>query len=42
MVGGHERTEAQFRDLLAGAGFSLTRVVPTASPTCVIEGVAEE
>jgi SAM-dependent methyltransferase len=41
MVGGHERTEAQFRDLLAGAGFRLTRIVPTASPTCVIEAVAE-
>ena len=26
-----ERTEAQFRDLLAGAGFDLRRVVPTAS-----------
>ena len=41
MVGGHERTEDQFRDLLAGAGFRMTRIVPTASPTCVIEGVAE-
>lgn len=41
MVGGHERTEAQFRDLLAGAGFRLARIVPTASPTCVIEGIAE-
>jgi hypothetical protein len=27
-----ERTEAQFRDLLAGAGFELRRVVPTGSP----------
>jgi hypothetical protein len=27
-----ERTEAQFRDLLAGAGLHLRRVVPTASP----------
>ena len=27
-----ERTEAQFRDLLAGAGFDLRRVVPTGSP----------
>jgi hypothetical protein len=26
-----ERTEAQFRRLLAGAGFELRRVVPTAS-----------
>ena len=28
MLGGRERTEAEFRALLAGAGFSLTRVVP--------------
>lgn len=42
MAGGLERTEAQFRDLLAGAGFRLTRIIPTASPTCVIEGVAAE
>jgi hypothetical protein len=42
MVGGRERTEAQFRDLMAGAGFRLTRIVPTASPTCVIEGPAAE
>jgi hypothetical protein len=42
MAGGHERTEAQFRDLLAGAGLRMTRIVPTAAPTCVIEGVAEE
>jgi SAM-dependent methyltransferase len=42
MAGGHERTEAQFRDLLAGAGLPMTRIVPTAAPTCVIEGVAEE
>jgi hypothetical protein len=41
MVGGRERNEAQFRDLLAGAGFRLTRIVPTASPACVIEAVAE-
>ena len=42
MVGGHERTESQFRELLAGAGLRMTRIVPTAAPTCVIEGVAEE
>jgi SAM-dependent methyltransferase len=39
MVGGHERTEAQFGDLFASAGLRLTRIVPTASPMCVIEGV---
>jgi SAM-dependent methyltransferase len=42
MVGGRERTENDFRTLLAGAGFRMTRIVPTASPTCVIEGVAGE
>jgi SAM-dependent methyltransferase len=41
MVGGHERTESQFRDLFASAGFRLSRIVRTASPTCVVEGVAE-
>jgi SAM-dependent methyltransferase len=42
MVGGHERSEAQFRDLLAGAGFRLSRIVSTTSPTCVIEGLPAE
>ena len=36
-VGGKERTRAEFTSLLAGAGFSLERVVETASPLCVIE-----
>lgn len=35
--GGRERTEAEHRDLLAGAGFSLERVVPTASPITILE-----
>ncbi|MFE3545896.1 methyltransferase [Nocardia sp. NPDC059177] len=38
--GGHERTESQFRDLLARAGFTLTRTVPTAAPDCVLEARA--
>jgi ubiquinone/menaquinone biosynthesis C-methylase UbiE len=42
MAGGRERTEAEFRDLLAAAGLRLVRIVPTASPMCVIEGVARE
>ena len=37
MTGGRERTEAQFRSLLAASGFELTRVVKTASPLSVIE-----
>ncbi|AKS31953.1 methyltransferase [Mycolicibacterium goodii] len=35
-----ERTEAQYRRLYTEAGFRLTRVVPTASPYSLIEGVA--
>ena len=41
MVGGRERTEGEFRDLLAAAGLRMARVVPTRSPMCVIEGVVE-
>lgn len=36
--GGLERTEEQFRELYASAGFELTSITPTASPVCVIEG----
>ena len=36
---GRERTETEFRTLYDAAGFELTRVVPTASPLCIIEGV---
>ncbi|MGW4631533.1 methyltransferase [Nocardia sp. NPDC004415] len=38
--GGHERTETQFRELLARSGFTLTRTVHTAAPDCVLEAVA--
>jgi hypothetical protein len=37
MPGGRERTEQEFRDLFARAGFQLTRIVPTKSPLSVIE-----
>jgi hypothetical protein len=37
--GGRERTESQWRDLLARAGFKVTRIVPTKAPDSVIEGV---
>jgi SAM-dependent methyltransferase len=42
LVGAAERTAAQYRALLAGAGFSVTRIVPTPSPSgvSVIEAVA--
>jgi O-methyltransferase/methyltransferase family protein len=35
--GGRERTEAEFRDLLAKAGLHLVRIVPTPSPQAVME-----
>jgi len=37
-LGGQERTEEQYGDLLGEAGFRLSAVVPTASPMSVIEG----
>lgn len=40
MPGGRERTEAEFAALFERAGFTLTRVVPTASPLSVIEARA--
>src|SRR5262245_19097872 len=39
MTGGRERTEAEFKSLLAASGFGLKRVIRTASPICVIEAV---
>jgi hypothetical protein len=38
MPGGRERTADEFKMLFAGAGFELTRIVPTESPMCVVEG----
>jgi hypothetical protein len=37
--GGCERTEKQFRDLLAAAGWKLSRVIPTTVPEWIVEGV---
>jgi hypothetical protein len=37
--GGIERTEEEYRELFAAAGFRLNRIVPTKSPFSVIEGV---
>ncbi len=37
LVGGKERTEEQYAELLAAAGFRLERVVQTAAPISVIE-----
>lgn len=37
--GGRVRTEAEFRELFAAAGLRLARVIPTASPNSILEGV---
>ena len=39
LAGGRERTEAEYRSLLGVAGFRLARIIPTASPMSIIEGV---
>ncbi|MCM3902173.1 MAG: acetylserotonin O-methyltransferase [Pyrinomonadaceae bacterium] len=35
--GGVERTPDEYRDLLAGAGFALRRIIPTKSPLSIVE-----
>ena len=42
IVGGRERTAAEFDRLFAQAGFRLTRVISTAAPLSIIEGVPVE
>jgi hypothetical protein len=37
MLGGRERTEAEYRRLLQSTGFRLERVIPTHSPFSVVE-----
>ncbi len=37
--GGLERTESEYRELFAAAGFRLSRIVPTATEISVIEGL---
>ncbi len=39
MWGGKERTEREFADLLAQSGFKMTRIVPTESPSSIVEAV---
>lgn len=39
ITGGLERTEAEYRTLLTASGFRLSRVVPTRSPSSIVEGV---
>lgn len=37
--GGRERTEAEWRNLLTTAGFTLSRVVPLQAAQCVVEAL---
>jgi len=36
---GRERTKSEFAELLRGAGFRISRVVPTDGPTSIVEAV---
>ncbi len=38
LIGGRERTDAEFRKLYEDTGFELTRIVATPSPVSVVEG----
>jgi predicted transcriptional regulator len=40
--GGVERTSDEYRDLLAPAGFQLTRIIPTKSPLSIVEAFKSE
>jgi hypothetical protein len=39
VLGGLERTEAEYRRILEATGFELARVVPTKAPVSLVEGV---
>ena len=39
LAGGRERTEDEYRELFAKAGFRLAHITPTQSPQSVIEAV---
>ena len=41
LPGGIERTEREYEQLLEKAGFRLSRTIPTASPSSIIEGVKD-
>ncbi len=38
-LAGRERTAAQWKTLLSGAGFKLNRIVACRAPLCVVEAV---
>jgi len=39
LLGGQERTEDEFQRIFERAGFKLSRIIPTVSPYCVVEGL---
>ena len=39
IIGGRERTKADFADIFRKARLKLTRVLPTTSPLSIVEGV---
>ena len=39
--GGIERTESEYRELLASAGLRLSRIIPTEAPHSIIEAVKD-
>jgi SAM-dependent methyltransferase len=41
-LGGQERTEEEYRNLLHEAGFRLNQIVPTGSPMSILEGVLND
>jgi hypothetical protein len=40
MIGGRERTEAEFESLFASAGLRLVRTIDTGSPLSIVEAAA--
>ena len=42
MTGGRERTADEYRVLLEKAGFSMTRIIPTIAPICLVEAKMKE
>jgi hypothetical protein len=42
LLGGRERTDAEYRALLDSAGLRMTRILPTASDFSIVESVAQE
>jgi len=42
LSGGRERSEAEYRGLLSAAGLDLVRIVPTTTPSCILESIPKE